>query len=103
MVDNLLFAALTGVTGVIVGGMILDAYHERQRIELEAAAAVAKSEAADAKAELAAVRAELARSEALCDALSVEIAHQKARGRRMESLYAERMRNTIQTSGRTWN
>lgn len=103
MVDNLLFAALTGVTGVIVGGMMLDAYHERQRIELEAAASAAIGKAEAAKAERDAVRAELARSEALCDALSVEIAHQKAHGRRMESLYAERMRNTIQTSGRSWN
>ncbi len=40
MVDNLL-AALGLAATAVVGGMMLDAYHERQRIELEAAASAA--------------------------------------------------------------
>lgn len=94
MTATLLAFALGAVLGIVAGAMILDRYHERQRIALKAIAD-------DATNERYAVRQQLARSEALVESLSVEIARLKAQRSQAEALHAERIRRTLEAA--RWN
>ncbi len=95
MTATLLAFALGAVLGIVAGAMILDRYHERQRIVL-----VAIADSAEAERDI--VRAELARSEALVESLSVAIARLKAQRSQAEALHAERIRRTLTEAAR-WN
>ncbi len=87
--------------GIVIGAMVLDRYHERQRTELEAVANDTIRERMDTANQLAVVRTELARSESLVDALSREISLLKAQRSRAEALHAERIREIIEAA--RWN
>ena len=94
MIAELVSFAFGAVAGVVIGAMILDAHHERQRAALEA-------NAADTAAELIAMRELYARSEAMVDAMSRECAYLKSQRSQAESLHAERIRNAIGAA--RWN
>ena len=95
MTANLLIAAFATCTGIVIGAMTLDRYHERQRTALLAIAD-------NAEAERDAVRQELARSEMLVESLSTEIARLRAQRSQAEALHAERIRRTLTEAAR-WN
>lgn len=94
MTANLLIAAFATCTGIVIGAMTLDHYHERQRTVL-----LAIADAAEAERDI--VRAELARSQSLADALSREISLLKAQRSQAEALHAERIRRTLEAA--KWN
>lgn len=87
--------------GIVIGAMVLDAYHERQRAELETVANDSIRERMDTANQLAVVRTELARSESLVETLSREIATLRAQRSHAESLHAERIRNALESA--RWN
>lgn len=101
MIAQIAAFTLDTVAGIAVGAMVLDRYHERQRMELEAMATANMRKSMDAANQLAVVRVELARSEAMLDAVSREIAYLKAQRSRAESLHAERIREIIEAA--RWN
>jgi len=101
MIANILIAVGFGCIGIAVGAMVLDRYHERQRMELEAVATANMRKSMDAANQLAVVRVELARSESLVEALSREIAYLKAQRSQAEALHAERIREIIEAA--RWN
>ena len=101
MIANVLIASSFTFIGIVIGAMVLDQYHERQRSVLAAIAKSADDKYLATRAELAAVRAELARSESLVDALSREIAMLKAQRSHAEALHAERIRRTLEAA--RWN
>ncbi len=86
---------------IAVGATVLDRYHERQRMELEAMATANMRKSMDTANQLAVVRVELARSESLVEALSREVAYLKAQRSRAEALHAERIREIIEAA--RWN
>ena len=101
MIANILIAVGFGCIGIAVGAMVLDRYHERQRMELEAMDTANMRKSMDTANQLAVVRVELARSEAMLDAVSRECAYLKAQRSRAESLHAERIREIIEAA--RWN
>ncbi len=101
MIANILIAVGFGCIGIAVGAMVLDRYHERQRMELEAMATANMRKSMDTANQLAVVRTELARSESLVEALSREIAYLKAQRSQAEALHAERIREIIEAA--RWN
>ena len=94
MIANLLIAASFTFIGIVIGAMVLDRYHERQRTVL-----LAIADAAEAERDI--VRAELARSQSLADVLSREVAILKAQCSQAEALHAERIRRTLEAA--RWN
>ena len=94
MIANILIAFAFSLLGIVVGAYVLDQYHERQRLELEAMATAAQRQRHD-------TAVELARAQSLVDALSREIATLKAQRSRAESLHAERIRRTMEAA--RWN
>ena len=94
MIANLLIAAFATCTGIVIGAMVLDHYHERQRSVL-----LALADAAEAERDI--VRTELARSESLVEVLSREVATLKAQRSHAEALHAERIRRTLEAA--RWN
>lgn len=93
---------LGAIVGLIVGGMILDSYHERLRQIYAATATDAEAKRHATAGELAAVRQQFARSEAMVDAMSREIAILKAQRSQAEAQHAERIRRTLTEAAR-WN
>ena len=94
MIANVLIALSFSFVGIVIGAMVLDHYHERQRSVL-----LALADAAEAERDI--VRTELARSQSLADVLSREVAILKAQRRQAEALHAERIRRTLEAA--RWN
>lgn len=94
MITQIAAFTFGAVFGIAIGAMVLDRYHERQRILLEASAS-------DTAAELIAMRELYARSEATLDAVSRECAYLRAQRSNAEALHAERIRNAIEAA--RWN
>jgi hypothetical protein len=94
VIANILIAAFSTCTGIVIGAYVLDQYHERHRLELEVSAS-------DTAAELIAMRELYARSEAMLDAVSRECALLKAQRSQVEALHAERIRRTMEDA--RWN